>query len=537
MADNFDDKNLFGDSFDFLQSDSGNLFGDNKQQNKTTNLQTNKQTTTNNINFGFEENLFGGGLDNNLFGDNNLNKNTNTQSASQNKVPTNIDFGFEDNNLFGETSLPKNESKQEVPNNLFDDTSANLFDDAQGQQEDGNNVNLNADQEQELIEENNEINTENSEENLSDENLEKIDSEPENKGNNENNKKIKNKDKKDKKLKEIKDKAEKTEEQKEKDKKRNKLIIIISSIAFVVVLAIILIVVLTNRPGEKMGTPDFNVYQRESGTVLVVDKQEGATGYEVVVSQTGKQDTVFASKDSTIELRLYFNEPGVFNVKVRVLGTSTSTHSDYSVTKQISNYVKLDTPEVFRNGDTISWNKVDGAVKYKLYYRANILDNSVDYIELNATESVTTFDLTTLNEHGAGVYPVCVEAIASGEFLLNSDYSQVINYAYCASLDAPMAVVYDDETYTLTFVTYADRTQAERYLVVASLDSGTVLANHYVYANELATKTITYQGVEAIMYNVNLNELLAGEPVHLTIKAVGDGVYSTDSSIVDALTI
>ena len=140
--------------------------------------------------------------------------------------------------------------------------------------------------------------------------------------------------------------------------KNKKFLIILASVVLAIIVGIILIFVFSGKPGEKRHTPTFEVYQRDSGTILVVEEQDNALGYEVVISQTGKQDAVFASQSNTIELRLYLNEPGIFNVKIRVLGESASTHSDFSVSKQIANYVKLDTPLLFKDDNIISWNNV-----------------------------------------------------------------------------------------------------------------------------------------------------------------------------------
>lgn len=581
MANNFDDKNLFGDSFDLFQSDSNNLFGNNvtnKSTQSTTpkasnnNLQ-NQKSSTPKTDFGFDNNLFGDGFGNNdLFGSTTLPKNDNTQQPKQSATktvqpPSNIDFGFDDNSLFGETTLPQSEEiKQDVPANLFEEKTLDSGDieqqeiaepEVETEEDSAENTEEIAETQEEFEE-----NVEESENEESvDENLEQQDidteqtiEETENtlekqktKSKSKKSKGSKNKKEKEsaevveekqeqkqiKKEKVKQPKPEKTPEQKEKEKKRNKIIILASLILLVVIIGIVVGVILSNQPGEKMKTPTLEVYQRETGTILVVDEQEKAYGYQVVVSQTGKEDTVFSSDNGTIELRLFFNEPGVFDVKVRVLGDCEENHSEYSETKTIVNYVKLATPTVFRNGNIISWNKVDGAEYYKMYYRVNTVYNTVEFMEIPAVNSVETFDLTELNYFGAGLYPISVVAIASGEYILNSDYSQTINYVYCTELDAPIIARYDSSSHTLMFATDANKTQAERYLIVASLDGGSELANHYVYADELEKTQISYQGVDAIVYTVRLNEILSGEPMNLTIKALGDGIYSLDSDAIN----
>lgn len=512
MADNFDDKNLFGDSFDLFQSSSNDLFGGGKNDKPAS-----KESKPANVDFNFDNDLFGG-ADNNLFDT----KPTQAEPSKAQDLPNNL-FDFSSDNLFG-TSNEQETKKREIVENQpqeIEETIEPIEEEIFTTEEENYEQNQIIEEQENIdyISENQEENNVKNNKRNKKKKKEKIAEPLENQ---ENEQKIKNEEK-----------PPKTEEEILKEKKKKKLILLIASGAVALIFAIVLIVVLTNRPGEKMLTPTFEVYQRENGTILVIDEQEGATGYEVVVTQTDKPDTTFASKLGTIELRLYFNEPGVFEVKVRVLGSTNSTHSDFSETKEISNYVKLETPNIFRNDNIISWNKVKNAVSYKLYYRANIIDNTVDYLELPATESVVTFDMASLNEYGAGLYPICVVAIASGEYMMNSDYSQAINYEYCTALDNPLNVIYDEETHILTFVTFENRTQAERYIVTVSLDNGTRVESHYVYALDIENTQTTYENAPAIQYTIYLNEIISGKPTRLTIKAVGDGIYSSDSSIVD----
>lgn len=560
MADNFDDKNLFGDSFDLFKSDSSNLFGQNNMANKNNIKANNVTNNTPKTDFSFDDNLFG----DDLFDNSDLNKNLNSTKTNQSPIKSeqksNLDFGFDDNNLFGDTALPKSEPKQDIPTNLFD-TPSDLF---------GNEK-----QEKEKLEGAQEFKESEDvaqSQSLENEEIIQQDTQEETTAseNKSSKKKTNKKGKKNKKeteesteesleelqedsktiIPESKDELEPISEVIAEDEKKSykaeskkffrkhkKLIIILSSVLFAIIIGVVLFVLLTGETGEKLLTPEFNVYQRESGTVLIVEKQENAQGYEIVISQTGKPDVVFSSKENTIELRLYLNEPGIFNIKVRVLGNSPKNHSDLSNSKQIANYVKLDTPQLFKDGKIISWNNVNNAVAYKLYYKANVQEDVVDFIEIPADKSQYTFDLTQLEQYGAGLYPICVEAIASGEFLLNSDYSETINFEYCSELDKPMAVVFDSETKMLSFVTVKNRTQASKYLIVVSLANGTVLTNHYIYTNEIEKQDLTYQGAESILYTASLSELLSSEPVSITIKAQGDGIYTFDSDVVDALII
>ena len=64
MADLFDDKNLFGDSFDLLQSGENNLFADDASKKQTAGTPPTAQKVetkpVDNVNqsFGFDDNLF-----------------------------------------------------------------------------------------------------------------------------------------------------------------------------------------------------------------------------------------------------------------------------------------------------------------------------------------------------------------------------------------------------------------------------------------------------------------------------------------------
>ena len=74
-------------------------------------------------------------------------------------------------------------------------------------------------------------------------------------------------------------------------------------------------------------------------------------------------------------------------------------------------------------------------------------------------------------------------------------------------------------------------------MVVASLQNGTVLAEHIVFADELQKQETNYQGNACHMYTADLTEMLSGQPVNITIKALGDGIYTYDSDLANALTI
>lgn len=74
-------------------------------------------------------------------------------------------------------------------------------------------------------------------------------------------------------------------------------------------------------------------------------------------------------------------------------------------------------------------------------------------------------------------------------------------------------------------------------MLTVSLNNGSSLANHYIYVDELESSEIVHESKEAILYKASLSELLSGEPGSLTLKAVGDGVYATDSLAVDVLVV
>lgn len=593
MSDLFNDNNLFGDSFDLLQSNGNNLFGESEQATNNKASQESKTAKTSATTqaeqaFSFDDNLFSSdaSAEQNLFAEPQAFRATNNNATLNNEpAQQNVDFGF-DSNLFEDSSASlfgEQETKSSVPLE-------------QNVQESENNqdINFEADLEQNLFEEPNENLQENIEETSQDKlekksnkKTKKIDDSPKNKGKSKkekNAKKEKSSSKNKKKTTQTNadlvaeeaqvlqdEPKEETVEPKEDDQstleqeqdiktqdaqsgknkdddddkekknifKNKKFIIIASSIAAAILLVVLGVVIFSGGQAEKFSTPNFMVYKRSSGTVLIIDNEKTAQGYEVVIYQNGSSQAQFTSANSTVELRLYLSTPGVFSVKVRILGASAGEHSDYSEPKTFTNFVKLDTPEVFRNQDILSWNAVANASSYKVYYKANTVTDSVDFVELPAVlgQDVVQFDLTELNAYGAGLYPVCVEAIASGEYRLNSAYSAVNHYEYHSAIDDPMAAVYDSQSKQLSFAVLKQRTKADKYLLNVSINNGTQVVKHFIIAEELESKELTYQGQEVVLYTASLSEILSGEPHALTLIAMGDGIYSTDSSAVDVLTI
>lgn len=330
-------------------------------------------------------------------------------------------------------------------------------------------------------------------------------------------------------------KSKKQKPQKEK-KKINKLIIILLLIAVVILALVITCLSLyIKKITTKLATPTYEIYQRDVGTIINIDKVDNAIGYEVTMSKEGLSDAVVKSTSNIVEIKSYLNNAGEFNVKIRALGKTDKATSDYSEIKTVVNNVELDTPNVFRDGNIISWNPVAKAVSYKIYYGVNFNDDTVAYKTVEQNNNIITFDLTSLNEFGAGAYTINIEAIADELYYTNSRYSKTIVYEYYEKTQDVLQPIFNISNKKLTFMLDKSKYIPNSCLVefLVEKNSGEVShlkIKHLIMLNELEKIETTYNSLEVVKYVADFKELVDGDVVNITITSVADNSYLQDSN-------
>lgn len=347
-------------------------------------------------------------------------------------------------------------------------------------------------------------------------------------------------------------KPEKTPKQKKeslfKRIKNNKRLAIGLVIAFGVIVlggGITAGVLVNQANNKKLLTPTLSVIQLYNGTILDIEYQAGVTRYEFVITDaTGKTNT-YTSKESTLEMSHYLNQPGNFSVKARVYGKGSGATSDYCSAISFTNYVQLETPNVFINNldkilsdgvvqgyknntnladDTISWDSVKNASKYYVRYGVDTTKNVVVYEEvIPQSEGTISFPLSKIYEKGTGRYQISVIAIpAENSNYLKSNYEQIYSVEYYAKQSKVENANYNKETKTLTFALPVANFGSE-YDLFISYASET--KEHKIYLEQ--AEVSTSNGVTFV--TCSLQQIASGDILSMTIVTLSDGAYSTNS--------
>lgn len=332
----------------------------------------------------------------------------------------------------------------------------------------------------------------------------------------------------------IKVKAEKKPKEKKLRKKLSKkAIIIICSFAVVFAIVVTILAFYIKKINTKLAMPSCSVVQLQSATIINIDKVENAFAYEICITKEGTNaPTTFKTVNTVIELKSFLNQPGQFSVKVRALGKTENATSDYSESVSITNYLTLKTPNVFKDGTILSWNPVEKAVKYKLFYRANLDSDLVDFIELDQNENLITFDLSLLNQYGPGLYPISVQAICGDEpYYLDSACSSIINYEYYAQLQEPAKANLNMTSKTLTFMLYKQAYLPTQFKLSVLLEGSYETEEYIIYTQELLGEDVIFNNFDAIKFSANLCDIISSEIVSATLTSITDNQYATNSNV------
>lgn len=518
---NFDDKNLFDDDFDLLSESADSLFGQSVNNTpKKEEIIEEKNTEKNNKEPAEPAEPAEEKQNINVENTENKSKKSDkkeTKKSTESKEKTSKKKTKKDESL--KEDLPKEEKQEETVDLDNEQPSLNNeqnYETEENQQEQEESVN----DESTLNEENSDV-----ENVVLEENLDEKEKEQE---------KIKNEKPKKEKV-----KKEKVKKEKKKRKPLTKLqIILICASAFVVLMVGVWLGLYIKFINTKLETPVYQVYQRNNGTIIDITNVNNATGYEITVNNVDDDScAVFVSDTNKLELKSYLNKAGKFTIKVRALGKTAKATSDYSEEKNIENHLVIDTPNVFRDGNVISWNPVDKAINYRLYYKANLDDDKIEYIELAQNSSLISYDLTLLNEFGPGYYPVCVQAITNVDYYLNSNYSNICEYEYYAKLQNPIKPTYNKTTKALTFLLLDSTYKPTKYVLSLGVekDGGYTLVRYIVLLNELQSTQTTYNSAKATKYYASLNELIVGNVENVTFTAISDSKYSYNSDVINVV--
>ena len=340
-------------------------------------------------------------------------------------------------------------------------------------------------------------------------------------------------------LAESKNVQDKESEKKQKNNKTKKpfkwklfLLILIPCLLLIISLSTFLTLYIKDI-NTKLATPTYEIYQRQTGTIISIDKINKAISYEINVYEQETLKAVFISDNNLVELKTFLNQPGEFTIKIRALGKTEKATSDFSEEKSLINIITLSTPQIFKDNNIITWNPILHAEKYLLFYCADLEADELKSIEIPQNEGLISFDLSALNIYGPGLYPVCVQAITNLEYYKNSEYSNVINYEYFAELQNPIMPELNMEENILSFMLSKDSYIPNSFKVRVTLENNNQLVEYTVFTNEINCEEIIYNTKTYLKYTANLKEMINDKILKATMFAVSDSSYSTNSDIID----
>ncbi len=316
--------------------------------------------------------------------------------------------------------------------------------------------------------------------------------------------------------------GEEDKKSQESNKKKHKLskkalIILISCISAVCIVALVLGLVFGLSPRyTKMSAPTVEVHALSDRTIVSVNKNENANIYEFEISFGTSQNTI-RSNNPSVTITSYLTAPGEYVIRARYIGDNARENSDYSEAYSYANYKTLTSPSVTLQNGTLTWERVDNAQSYHIYYGSN--ENAPLYLlatQPTGTQNVT-FDLSALSSQKAGRYYLYVQAIASpNSYYTNSDLSEVVIYDNVKQLLSPTDVSYDSQTNTISMTLPQ---------TVAEYDIEIVINKTYTYVYNLQGDT---------QLSIDLSPyILAQDITSIDVRALGDDEYLLSSQTVN----
>lgn len=271
--------------------------------------------------------------------------------------------------------------------------------------------------------------------------------------------KKKQNNKKQKTNKEKKEKKELTPKQKQKIKK----MAIILSAAFVLVVAIIIAasVIIGNIKQNAplvigTGQEEINLVKIDEEFFLVTPYHSEAEVYFFEIKKQGQPDSQIVeieSANNAISVSGIFSDAGIYQVRLAVSKNNRpSTKSVFTSWANITATQKLETPNFNYNPETkmFSWQEVNNASAYKLYYFENEQLKTVTIENPTATNGIISKSIDSLGLE-LGVYEFTLIAVNEAEsYYIPSDYNQKILVNHFEKLEAIVSGNYDVPTNTLT---------------------------------------------------------------------------------------
>ena len=169
-------------------------------------------------------------------------------------------------------------------------------------------------------------------------------------------------------------------------------------------------------------------------------------------------------------------------------------------------------PDVYRA--TVSWNRVDHASSYTVYWRKSNDPDAVWVSQNNVSSSASNYTVTNLD--GAAEYDFKVVANSDGTTYVDSNASSVVSKIVKAQFQSPTG---------LTVVGHTDKTISVKWNLVANATSYTLQC--------VGDGKILTRGVSDATYT--FTDLKPATQYTITVKANGDDVYYVGSNYSGAI--
>lgn len=217
----------------------------------------------------------------------------------------------------------------------------------------------------------------------------------------------------------------------------------------------------------KLETPALNASLNKNGSfTLSWNKIDGADQYELYYkAENDKAYKLLKTTNTTSYTTISAAYGKQYSYKMKAIHNANSGYnSEFSMVVNIVNDAKLRTPSakiaVNSNGSfTLSWNAVDGADKYELYYKSG---NSSSYQPLK-TVSATSY--TTIVASYGRNYSYKLKALNSENNTATSDYSNIVSAVQKNKLSTPSLKVVENAngSFKLSWSTVANADKYEIY--------------------------------------------------------------------------
>lgn len=240
-----------------------------------------------------------------------------------------------------------------------------------------------------------------------------------------------------------------------------------------------------------------------NSTIITTKANENYKGYRFKFSAQDETQIIIESESNILTEKDLKNSElkvgGTYDVSVCYVANDEKENTDYSDSASWT-YVKyLNAPVISHNEDekVISWQAIEGAEKYCIFYREGDLDKSID-----STDTYFNY-----NNIVAGESEMYVVAISSKSGYKNSTSSNIVTFINKLKLATPESVTLSTSDYKLTVKSAEELSHIKIYvdgeISIAKLSNPIQQGGKFVYTVEIRTIYRDFAQIGVSAYSPN----------------------------------